>query len=620
MKLSKATIRNYRSHRNTEVQLDDLTILIGANGTGKSAVLYALDWLFNGNPPSKSDICIFATDHFGATTRIEVEVEFSDLSNEDRELLGKYARKDIARFRRSWSEETGEKVIGDTLQGPGFARLRQISQSGSASELKTAYNETCADVEGLPPYTNKAAVVEALDTWESQSDNQDRLVRVEDFDASHLFGFAGPGMLSRCFQMILVPASADLASEVGESGKGSVLSQVVGTLTTEVVRKTRLEWEEAHRIEIEELNASIKSTVHEATRRQGDRISRHLQELIPEASVVLRGEPPPWSMRGETSVYADVEIEGHQISLDRQGHGVQRAVMISVLQSLADEATVEDTNGTDGPERSVPTTESDIGSHRPTVLLALEEPEIYQHPIRARHFAKVLTKISNRPDIQVIMATHSPYLMSPERFSALRKFEKRGNNIRVHSTTVEDVALDTGVAVAGVEKSLQRELKGEFSEAFFAELVVLVEGETDKAVVESLAERQSISLDGHGISVVDVGGKGSIKTLWSILRGLHIPCYVVFDEDEPGNASTETLRSLLLRDGESSCECYTCFCPDLESELESWPSVSTSLKSSKKKNAYHYRRAILSSSDEMPAELAGVISKIIRSRDAARAI
>ena len=619
MKLSKATIRNYRSHRNTEVQLHDLTILIGPNGTGKSAVLYALDWLFNGSPPSKSDICKFATDNSDATTRIEVEVEFSDLSNEDRELLGKYARKDIARFRRSWSEETGEKVIGDTLQGPGFARLRQISQSGSASELKRAYSETRDDVEGLPPYTNKAAVVESLDTWESQSGNQNRLVRVDDFDASHLFGFAGQGILSRCFKMILVPASADLASEVGESGKGSVLSQLVGTLTTELVRKTRLEWEEAHQAEIEELNASIRRTVHEATRHQGDRISRHLQELIPEARVVLRGEPPPWSMRGETSVHADVEIEGHQISLDRQGHGVQRAVMISVLQSLVDEATVEGTNGTDDPERSAPTTDSDTGTHRPTVLLALEEPEIYQHPIRARHFAKVLTKISDRSDIQVVMATHSPYLMSPERFSALRKFEKRGNKIQVHSTTVGDVALSTGIAVEGVEKSLQRELKGEFSEAFFAELVVLVEGETDKAVIESLAERETISLDGYGIAVVDVGGKGNLKISWSILRGLDIPCYVIFDEDEPGDAATETLRSLLLRDGELSCEYYTSFSPDLESELQSWRSVSTSLNSRKKKNAYHYRRAILSASDEIPTGLAEVISKIIRCRDAPRA-
>ena len=616
MKLSKVTIRNYRSHQETEVQFDDLTILIGANGTGKSAVLYALDWLFNGSPPSNSDVCIFATDNFDATTRIEVDVEFTDLSNQDRELLGKYARKDIARFRRSWSEETGEKVIGDTLQGPGFALLRKISQLGNAGELKKAYNETRADVEGLPPYTNKAAVVDALDTWEAQPENQNSLERVEDFDASHLFGFAGPGILSRCFQMILVPASADLASEVGESGKGSVLSQVVGTLTTEVVRKTRLEWEEAHRAEIEELNASIRTTVDEATRHQGDRISRNLQELIPDASVVLRGEPPPWSMRGDTSVYADVEIEGHQISLDRQGHGVQRAVMISVLQSLVDEPT----NDTDASERSMPGRENNIGGHRPTVLLALEEPEIYQHPIRARHFAKVLTKISDRPDIQVVMATHSPYLLSPERFSALRRFEKLGNKIRVHSTTVKDVAVDTDVSVVGVEKALQRELKGEFSEAFFAEFVVLVEGETDKAVIESLAERQAISLDGYGISVVDVSGKGSLKISWSILRGLHIPCYVVFDEDQPGDAATETLRNLLLRDGEASCECYTSFCPDLEAELQSWCSVSTLLNGRKKKNSYHYRQAILNSSDEIPAGLAGLISKIIRSRDALRAI
>ena len=614
MRLTRVAIRNYRPHQETVVQFDDLTILIGANGTGKSAVLYALDWLFNGNPPSRSDLCIFAADNSEPATHIDVEAEFNNLSDADRSILEKYGRKDVARFRRSWSEETGDKIIGDSLQGPGFAKLRNLASSGTAAELRAAYNELRSKVSGLPPYKSKSAATQALDTWESDPKNQESLVPIHNADASHLFGFAGQGILRNCFRMILVPASADLASEVGEAGKGSVLSQVIGTLTADVVRSARAEWEEANREKIDQLSESIRNAIYESTRLQGEQINSHLKELVPEASVLLRGEPPPWSIKGDPTVVADVEIAGHKISLDRQGHGIQRAVMISALQSLAIDPLMEKSGKLEGQDEAAQTDPSAVGSQRPTVLLGLEEPEIYQHPIRARHFGRVLGNISHRPDIQVVLATHSPYLISPERFSDLRRFEKHGDKIRVHATTAQQVASGEGVTIDRLRKTLMRDLKGEFSEAFFAEVVVLVEGETDRAFIETLAERLDKPLDRYGIAVLDVKSKFNLDATWSILRGLEIPCYVVFDEDEPGSAATVSLERLLSKDDGSTGMCYRMFRPDLEAELKGWSSVAESLEKKGTKNAYHYRQAVLDANDEIPAEFVTLISEIIRLR------
>ena len=608
------TIRNYRSHQETVVRLDDLTILIGANGTGKSAVLYALDWLFNGNLPSRTDLCIFSADAANPATRIEVEVEFGDLTSRDRTILEKYGRKEVARFRRSWSEEAGDKIIGDSLQGPGFSNLRKLAASGSAAELRAAYNDTCERVHGLPAYQSKAAATQALDAWESDPNNQGSLVSVDEADASHLFGFAGQGILRNCFQMILVPASADLASEVGEAGKGSVLSQVIGALVADVVRSVRSEWEEANRENIEQLHESIAKAVSESTRLHGERISSHLRELVPEASVLIRGESPPWSLRGEPTVFADVEVDGHQISLDRQGHGIQRAVMISALQSLAVELPSDTSGELEGESDEAAMDRRSIDSERATVLLALEEPEIYQHPIRARHFGRVLADISSRSAIQVILATHSPYLISPDRFSDLRRFEKLGDAIRVHATTAQEAASAAGLDLGRMQSAVMRELKGEFSEAFFADLVVLVEGETDRAVVESLAERLGEPLDRHGIAVLDVGGKLNLRTSWNILRRLDIPCYVVFDEDEPGNVETCALVDLLTQDHDSRGTNYRTFHRDLEDELGRWSSVSERLDGNRRKNAYCYRQAILNANDETPARFVDLISEIIASR------
>ena len=58
----------------------------------------------------------------------------------------------------------------------------------------------------------------------------------------------------------------------------------------------------------------------------------------------------------------------------------------------------------------------------PSTIVAIEEPEIYQHPVRARAFARTLVELSTQPAIQVVLATHSPYFVqNTEKFSALHR-------------------------------------------------------------------------------------------------------------------------------------------------------------------------------------------------------
>ena len=50
MRIAEVTVRNFRSLKDVTIKVDDYGVLIGANGSGKSSVLYALDWFFNGTP------------------------------------------------------------------------------------------------------------------------------------------------------------------------------------------------------------------------------------------------------------------------------------------------------------------------------------------------------------------------------------------------------------------------------------------------------------------------------------------------------------------------------------------------------------------------------------------
>ena len=108
-------------------------------------------------------------------------------------------------------------------------------------------------------------------------------------------------------------------------------------------------------------------------------------------------DPPRIDLRGGE--------EQELTDLGRQGHGFQRAFVISILEYLADTESTEDS------------------LKKPTPFLAIEEPEASdQHPPRARHFFRTLSTISDSPSAQVCYATHSPYFVSPERFDASSHF------------------------------------------------------------------------------------------------------------------------------------------------------------------------------------------------------
>ncbi|MEN8234192.1 MAG: AAA family ATPase [Actinomycetota bacterium] len=627
MRLARAWIRSYRCLREMEVEFSDYTVLIGPNGSGKSSVLYALDWFFNGGEMSQADVWRPVGDEAETPERIEVEVEFVDLDEKDREVLGRYGRGETARFRRSWSRGE-EKKIGNSLQGSGFAQIRQ---AGSAAEAKAAYQLAREEIEDLPRWTNKADSLAALDAWEADPANSEKLVEVDDAEANHLFGFAGDSVLARRFRMILVPASADLAVEVSENGRGSILSQVLGTATTEAVARAKAAWEEENKDAIEELESSIRTTVAEATKSHEGRINTYFREYVANAEITFRSEVPEWSMRNDATVLADVIVDDRQASVHRQGHGIQRAVMISALQSLLSETEDESAEAADLA----------ADASTPAFLLALEEPEIYQHPVRARHFARVLANVSSRTGAQVAMATHSPYFVRPDQFPSLRRFVLEEGSATSWRTSPDRIEEESSLSADRIARFMEREASGAFSEGFFADLVVLVEGATDKAILETMAEQLGTPLDALGISAISVDGKNNLHPASAVLTALGVPNYVVADGDglraarNPGRnvetargshqAATEKLLGWLPT-GEprfndvatgfdqptSVTSRWTLFHDDLEAELQEWDGFEQALDESgsklRDKSAIAYRNAAWACDiDSAPAALVELI-------------
>ncbi len=76
MKLKHVRIKNYRSCEDVYIKLKALHALVGANGSGKSSVLRALDFLFN---PAKGKIDEEAFWNGDTTRTIWIEALFDIL-------------------------------------------------------------------------------------------------------------------------------------------------------------------------------------------------------------------------------------------------------------------------------------------------------------------------------------------------------------------------------------------------------------------------------------------------------------------------------------------------------------------------------------------------------------
>lgn len=117
VRLKWVRIQNFRSCREVRLEIGGMHALVGANNSGKSSVLRALDFLFN--PSAKS---LNEESFWGKDTSLEIRVEavFSELADSEKQALNAYLRPDgtfhVARSARMGSrggEDTAESEQGE---------------------------------------------------------------------------------------------------------------------------------------------------------------------------------------------------------------------------------------------------------------------------------------------------------------------------------------------------------------------------------------------------------------------------------------------------------------------------------------------------------------------------
>lgn len=171
MRLAKAEIKNFRAIQKLEVNFDQETVFIGANGVGKSCVLKALDRFFS---PSAA---IFIEDFHDRNTAdpIDVALTFVDFSDEEADVFASKIFNNrmvvLRRFLANASSRDNGKYFGQSLRHPPFQNIRAIE---GALARRQALNTLAGSdgYEDLKQAANAAEFDENLASWEANHTDQ----------------------------------------------------------------------------------------------------------------------------------------------------------------------------------------------------------------------------------------------------------------------------------------------------------------------------------------------------------------------------------------------------------------------------------------------------------------
>lgn len=470
MKLQTIRLHNFQSFGETptEIDLDDVTNLIGPNGSGKTAALIALCRVFSVDPAlrrvQRSDFHVPTDEENAPDERhlwIELDFSFPELLEEG----------------------------ASTTVAPHFGHMR------------------LDEPDGIPRVRFRLSAALGAD-----GDIEESLVYVLDVDADGMpLGTAVVPRAERShIQVHYLPARRDPADHI-TYGANALLGRLLRAVN----------WD-AEREEIKSLTDQISDSL--AANTSVNSFSNSLHEVW---AGLHKGSF--FSDPKITFVASDIEAllrhlsvsfsPGHDESLvdfSRLSDGQKSMLYLSlVLCSQAIGRAV-----LAGEEKSF-----DPVKLRPPVftIVSVEEPE---NSLSAHYLGRIvnaLTKMASNSDAQALIATHAPSMLrrvEPEQIRYLRL-----STVRVSQVTCIQMPAKADEAHKFVREAVQA-----FPEIYFSRLVVLGEGDSEEVVLPRILRAKGAPVDESAVTIAPLGGR-HVNHFWRLLSALEIPNITLLDLD-----------------------------------------------------------------------------------------
>lgn len=162
--------------------------------------------------------------------------------------------------------------------------------------------------------------------------------------------------------------------------------------------------------------------------------------------------------------------------------------------------------------------------HPPLTIFALEEPENHLSPFYLPRLMGLLDTLNKSGSAQSIVTSHATSILSRVNPRHVLYFRNCSKLLKTEILPIPLPAKETEA-----DKFIQQVILAN-PEVYFAKLVIIGEGDTERIVIPKMAEALGTSLDPSFIAYVSIGGRHA-QHLWRLLNGLKIPHITLLDYD-----------------------------------------------------------------------------------------
>ena len=291
----------------------------------------------------------------------------------------------------------------------------------------------------------------------------------------------------------------------------SLEEKVNKLIQSDFIKKVREDFPEKYQAvvdQIKELQSEIVGT--DQVQDLNTQLNENFNKVFADLTLKIESKEenhlkPEDAFKKNHSIKVEREGVTRKETFNQQGHGVIRQALFNFLAFL---------------KRKNESTKKEY-------LLLFEEPELYLHPKVAFNLRKALYELAEDSPYQILCATHSPLMIDISKpHSSLVRVSKDGDEITKTYQVGEEVFQ------SDAERKQRVQMINRFNphvcEAFYADKVLLVEGDTETIVYRDLLNR---FYPDQEIFVLNTGSKNNMPFFQEILTSFRIEHYVIHDTD-----------------------------------------------------------------------------------------
>ena len=303
-------------------------------------------------------------------------------------------------------------------------------------------------------------------------------------------------------RMLLVPAVRDYKNELSAS-KWTQYGQLMKNVLEDSPKYAEI------KSDLQNLNEKIQ----EIFKSEKEKLlnSARIVSYVDDISFQLTKENHPSELLRNLEIF--IKEGGKLFNIDYVGTGTQSAIIIGILElALKNKST----------------------KNR---VFCIEEPEAFIHPYGIRYLGSLIKNISSEQNTQVIISTHSLSLTANFEPKEIIKVDKENGKTVIRQDPSFDVV------------HFRRFIHQDNAELFFSDRVILVEGPTEKHLLNNLdkitkqnptdPDSEDCNFDRINVGIIRMDSVDSIVNYIKILSAFGIEYCAIVDNDFVSDSSKQ---------------------------------------------------------------------------------